>query len=54
MVITRRQALRSSAFALGGAVVDPPFAKADTVASKPSGQNAGVYRLRLGPSRSPC
>jgi hypothetical protein len=48
MVITRRQALRSSAFALGGAVVDPQFAKAETTASKPPGQNAGIYRLRLG------
>ena len=48
MVITRRQALRSSAFALGGAVVDLQFAKAETAASKPSGQNAGIYRLRLG------
>jgi glyoxylase-like metal-dependent hydrolase (beta-lactamase superfamily II) len=48
MVITRRQALRSSAFALGGAVVDLQFAKAETAASKPSGQNVGIYRLRLG------
>jgi glyoxylase-like metal-dependent hydrolase (beta-lactamase superfamily II) len=48
MVITRRQALRNSAFALGGAVVDPQFAKAETAASKPLGQNAGIYRLKLG------
>jgi hypothetical protein len=45
MVITRRQALRSSAFALGGAVVDLQLAKAETAASKPSGQNAGIYRF---------
>ena len=38
MVITRRQALRNSAFALGGAVVGPQFAKAETAASKPSGE----------------
>jgi glyoxylase-like metal-dependent hydrolase (beta-lactamase superfamily II) len=48
MVITRRQALRSSAVAIGGAVVDPQFVKAETTASKPPGQNAGIYRLRLG------
>jgi glyoxylase-like metal-dependent hydrolase (beta-lactamase superfamily II) len=48
MVITRRHALRSSAFALGGAVVDLQFATAETAASKPSGQNAGIYRFRLG------
>ena len=49
MVITRRQALRNSAFALGGAVVSPQIASAQTAAaSKQSGQNAGIYRLRLG------
>jgi glyoxylase-like metal-dependent hydrolase (beta-lactamase superfamily II) len=48
MVITRRQALQSSAFALGSTVVNPQFAKAETAASKPSVQNAGIYRLRLG------
>lgn len=48
MVITRRQALQNSAFALGGTVVNPQFARAQTAASKPSGQNAGIYRLRLG------
>jgi hypothetical protein len=48
MVITRRQALRSSAFALGGAVVDLQLAKAETAASKPSGQNASSeYRHRI-------
>lgn len=48
MVITRRQALQNSAFALGGTVVNPQFARAQTAASKPSGQNAAIYRLRLG------
>jgi glyoxylase-like metal-dependent hydrolase (beta-lactamase superfamily II) len=48
MLITRRQALRNSTFALGGAVLAPQLAKAETAASKPSGQNAGIYRLKLG------
>jgi glyoxylase-like metal-dependent hydrolase (beta-lactamase superfamily II) len=48
MLITRRQALRNSAFAVGGAVGGPQFAKAEAATSKPSGQNAGVYRLKLG------
>ena len=48
MLITRRQALRDSAFALGGAVAASQFAKAETAASKPSGQNAGFYRLSVG------
>jgi glyoxylase-like metal-dependent hydrolase (beta-lactamase superfamily II) len=48
MLITRRQALRNSAFAVGGAVVGPQFAKAEAATSKPSGQNAGIYRLKLG------
>ena len=48
MLITRRQALRNSTFALGGAVVASQLAKAETAASKPSGQNAGIYRLKLG------
>jgi glyoxylase-like metal-dependent hydrolase (beta-lactamase superfamily II) len=48
MLITRRQALRNSTFALGGAVLAPQLAQAETAASKPSGQNAGIYRLKLG------
>jgi glyoxylase-like metal-dependent hydrolase (beta-lactamase superfamily II) len=48
MFITRRQALRNSAFALGGAVLAPQLATADTIAAKPPGQNAGIYRLKLG------
>ena len=34
MLITRRQALRNSTFALGGAVLAPQLAKAETAASK--------------------
>src|SRR5262245_52762932 len=48
MVITRRQALLNSAFAFGGTVVNPQFARAQTAASKASGQNAAIYRLSLG------
>jgi glyoxylase-like metal-dependent hydrolase (beta-lactamase superfamily II) len=48
MLITRRQALRNSTFALGGATLAPQLAKAETAASKPSGQNAGFYRLTVG------
>jgi glyoxylase-like metal-dependent hydrolase (beta-lactamase superfamily II) len=48
MLITRRQALCNSTFALGGAVLAPQLAKAETAGSKPSGQNAGIYRLKLG------
>src|SRR5437762_14232234 len=46
MLITRRQALRDSTFALGGTVMASQLARAET--SKPSGQNAGIYRLKLG------
>jgi hypothetical protein len=43
LLITRRQALRDSTFALGGTVVTSQLAKAET-----SGQNAGFYRLKVG------
>jgi glyoxylase-like metal-dependent hydrolase (beta-lactamase superfamily II) len=46
MLITRRQALRDSTFALGGTVMASQLARAET--SKPSDQNAGIYRLKLG------
>jgi hypothetical protein len=65
MLITRLQALRDSTFAFGGAVATSQFAKAETAASRPSGQNTGIYRcagwrrlslgaraLALGPLRS--
>ena len=48
MLITRRQAIWNSAFALGGAVVGTQFAKAEPDTSKRPGQNVGVYRFRLG------
>jgi hypothetical protein len=48
MLITRRGTICNSAFALGRAVLAPQFAKADTAAAKPLGQNAGIYRLRVG------
>jgi glyoxylase-like metal-dependent hydrolase (beta-lactamase superfamily II) len=48
MLITRRRALRDSTFALGGTVVTSQLAKTETAASKPSGQNAGFYRLKVG------
>ena len=50
MLITRRQALRNSTFALAGAVLAPQLAQAETAASKPLGQNAGFYRLKVGAS----
>jgi len=45
MLITRRQALRDSTFALGGTVMASQLARAET--SKPSDQNASIYRLIL-------
>ncbi|MEH2504036.1 glyoxylase-like metal-dependent hydrolase (beta-lactamase superfamily II) [Bradyrhizobium sp. AZCC 1578] len=48
MLITRRQALRNSTFALSGAVLAPKIAKAETAASKPQAQNPGMYRLEVG------
>ena len=48
MLITRRQALRNSTFALSGAVLAPQLAKAETAASKPRAQNNGLYPLRVG------
>jgi glyoxylase-like metal-dependent hydrolase (beta-lactamase superfamily II) len=48
MLITRRETICNSVFALGGVVLAPQSAKADTAAAKPLGQNAGIYRLRVG------
>jgi hypothetical protein len=38
MLITRRQALRNSTFALGGAVLAPQLAKAETAVIRPGSE----------------